>query len=207
MCLRIKWRGILAAIFACLIFSVRAHAQSVEELERTRNQWQKPSEVLSELGVKEGWAVADIGAGGGYFTFILSKRVGPAGRVWAVDTNPATVAWLKVKAHQFRAKNVTVVQSVPDNPSLPAPGLDLVLIVETFHEFAHPVEMLHELWLAMKPRGALLCIIDTPRSDGNPNHAITKDTVIRVLEENSFVLDREPGFLSRQFMLIFKKRD
>ncbi len=192
-------------VFLAFLLCIAADAQSVQELEKTRDQWQKPNEIFQALGVQPGWTVADIGAGSGYFTFLLSKRVGQSGQVLAVDTNPTAITYLKQKIAEQRLRNVLTVLSNEKDPLLLSQTLDLALVVETYHEFRFPIQMLAGIRGALK-RGGLLCIIDSPRSpQEKKEHAIPKEVVIEEVQANGFILEQDvPLLFPRQFMLIFR---
>jgi ubiquinone/menaquinone biosynthesis C-methylase UbiE len=98
-----------------------------------RDAWQKPDAVLSALGVAPGMTVADLGAGTGYFTVRLAKAVGEKGRVLAIDVEPKLVDYMKERAAKAQLTNVVPTLAPADDPKLPPAGVDLVLIVDTWH--------------------------------------------------------------------------
>ena len=98
-----------------------------------RDAWQRPDEVIALLGLREGEQVADLGAGGGYFTFRLADAVGDAGRVYAVDIDDDMVAYLKQRVARERVANVEVVRGEPGDPMLPDGRIDLLFTSNTYH--------------------------------------------------------------------------
>src|SRR5687767_12889286 len=102
--------------------------------DRNRDAWQKVDEIFAAMGIKPGAAVADIGAGGGFFTTRLSRAVGDSGRVFAVDISADVVRRLRERAANDGLKNVEVIQGAASDPKLPPASLDAALIVNAYHE-------------------------------------------------------------------------
>ena len=120
-----------------------------------RDAWQKPEQIMDALGIADGAAVADIGAGGGWFTIRLARRVGPQGRVYAEDIQPAMIESIQRRVDREGLKNVTLVHGTATDPRLPAGVLDAVLIVETFSEMEDPVTLLKNVAKSLRPRGRI----------------------------------------------------
>ena len=120
--------------------------QGAEWLERAERDYEEePDKALDALGTLTGLTVADVGAGSGYFTVRLASRVGPKGRVYANDLQPEMLKMLTVRLARERVANVTLVHGAVDDPKLPAASLDLVLMVDVYHEFSEPQKMLRAL--------------------------------------------------------------
>ncbi len=113
-----------------------------------RDTWQRPVAVMEALGIKAGSAVADVGAGGGYFTFRLAARVGPKGKVYAQDLDEKTLAQIRERADKEKAAQIATIHGAEDDPKLPASSLDAVLVVDAFHEFTRVVEARRTFWSA-----------------------------------------------------------
>ena len=122
-----------------------------------RDAWQKPDEVVRTLRPPPDATVADIGAGTGYFAVRLARAV-PKGRVFAVDSEPDMVRYLRERAQREGLANVIPVQGTADDPRLPVP-VDLVLVVNTYHHIPWRVEYFRWLRYSLRP-GARLAIID-----------------------------------------------
>ncbi|HYM79234.1 MAG TPA: class I SAM-dependent methyltransferase [Candidatus Dormibacteraeota bacterium] len=141
--------------------------------------------VMDILGVTAGKSVADIGAGSGWFTVRAAKRVGGIGRVYGVDINPEAVRYIDDRARKERLQNVKTILSTADDPLLPAHSVDAVLLLKTYHEVAHPVELLRNLRAALRS-GAKVGIID--RNGDGENHGVGSEVVIREAKEAGYRL-------------------
>src|SRR6185437_11126908 len=114
-------------------------ASWLERPERIREE--EPAKLLKALAVKPGMVVADIGAGSGYHSFRLAPLVGDKGKIIASDIQPEMLDLIKKKAKQKKVKNVETVQGTNKDPKLPAAGVDLIILVDVYHEFEFPFEM------------------------------------------------------------------
>ena len=131
-------------------------------------------DVVRGLGVQEGSKVADVGCGDGQFSVILSRVVGPTGKVWCEDIRSAAAEVKKKKA-----RNVTIVKGIADDPKLPAGTLDAVLIVNAYHEMPKYEAMLRHIREALKPDGRLAILDNTPnRTAQRPRETQTKNHVL-----------------------------
>ena len=145
---------------AWVLFGGTLAAQQAEDI---RERWQRVPDVLEALAVVPGAHVADVGAGGGFFTARLAQAVGNDGRVYAVDVDAAVIARLEQRAAREVWSNVEIIHSRPDDPRLPDGALDAALIVNAYHEFTGVEAMLRGLARALKPGGRLVLIDRVPR--------------------------------------------
>jgi predicted methyltransferase len=179
-------------------------------LERPeREQEEQPEKALDSIGVRDGMTVADIGAGVGYFTFRLSRRVGPRGKVYASDIQAGMLARLDRRARSEGVTNIETVLSGPTDPKLPASSLDLALMVDVYHEFSNPREMLAGLAAALKADGRLVLLEyrkEDPTIPIREEHKMSVADVRRELEAEGFVFDKLLDPLPRQHILIFRKK-
>src|SRR5262245_33011211 len=130
--------------------------QGADWLERNeRVDEEEPDVALDVLKIAKGVSVADIGAGSGYMTVRLAKRVGPTGTVFANDLQPQMLEMLRRRLDKEKIANVTLVQGTVDDPKLPPGSVDLELMVDVYHEFSQPQAMLRGLRQALKPGGRL----------------------------------------------------
>ena len=133
-------------------------------VERERDQWQRPSDVLQSLNAKAGSIVVDLGCGSGYFALKLSAIVGTGGAVLAVDIRTMPLLFLWFRAVLRRDHNISIIHAQPDNPSLPTDGVDAVLIANTYHELTHPKAILNSIFRSLHPGGRLVVVDRGPES-------------------------------------------
>ena len=173
-----------------------------------REAEEQPERALDALNLKPGMVVADIGAGVGYMSLRLAKRVGPSGKVYANDLQPEMLDRLRQNAAKAGIGNVvTVVGDVAD-PKLPANTMDLVLLVDVYHEFSQPQQMLRKIRETLKPDGRLVLLEYRAEDPNVPIVAEHKMTVAQVkteLEAEGFVLQPVIETLPRQHILILTK--
>jgi ubiquinone/menaquinone biosynthesis C-methylase UbiE len=176
-------------------------------LERSeRIEEEAPELAVRLLQIPKGAAVADIGAGSGYMTMLLSAQVGPAGRVYANDVQPEMVDILRRRLAANRVTNVTLVQGAIDDPKLPPASVDLALMVDVYHELSRPQAMLKRLRDALKPGGRLVLVEyrkEDPRIPIKPEHKMSVQEARLELEAEGFTLSKIDESLPRQHILIF----
>jgi len=184
--------------------------QGAEWLERSERELEEePDKALDALGKLTGATVADVGAGSGYFTVRLASRVGPKGRVYANDVQPEMLKMLGTRLARERIANVTLVQGALDDPRLPASSLDVVLMVDVYHEFSEPQKMLRAIRAALKPGGRLVLLEYRKEDPDVPirlEHKMTVDEARLELEAEGFRLAKVDSRLPRQHILIFSPR-
>lgn len=146
------------------------------------------NQVMDVLAIAPGKTIADIGAGSGWFTVRAAKRVTAAGAVFAVDINPEAVQYIAERVKKEGLHNVKTILSKPDNPELPAEGIDSVLLLKTYHEVANPIALLRSLRPSLRP-GARVGIID--RNGSGEDHGVQKNVVIREAGEAGYRLLEE----------------
>ena len=162
--------------------------------------------VMDILGIGPGKAVADIGAGSGWFTVRAARKVTSSGNVFAVDINPDAIRYIKNRATQEKLTNIQTVQSQPDDPLLAPDSVDAVLMLKTYHEIAHPETLLRNLRASLKP-GALVGIID--RNGNGENHGVARDVVIREAGGAGYSLVEKYDFVKpddMDYFLVFTVR-
>ncbi len=149
-----------------------------------REQEEAPEAMLDALGLKPGQTVADVGAGVGYHALRLSRRVGPSGRVYATDIQLEMLSRLEQNVRQAGLTNVVAVHTTEDQTGLPAQSVDLVLMVDVFHELANPEAFLAALKPALKPGGRVALVefrANDPAVPIKPEHAMTVEQVDKEL--------------------------
>ena len=171
-----------------------------------RDAWQRPDQVMDALQIGEGSVVADLGAGGGWFTVRLARRVGPNGRVYAEDIQPEMVNAIQRRAQREGLRNVNTVLGTAVDPRLPEASLDAILIVDAFHELEQPVALLKNLARTLKPSG-VIGIINFKKDGGGPGPSMDERVeparVIADAKAAGLELKRRDDFLRYQSLLIF----
>ena len=168
-----------------------------------RDQRLQVNRVMDILGITTGKAVADIGAGSGWFTVRAARRVGPGGVVYAIDINPEAIRYIDGRAKDESLHNVRTILSKPDDPMLPEDAVDAVLLLKTYHEVAEPVRLLEHLRPALKP-GARLGIID--RNGNGTDHGVSKEIVIAEAAQAGYRLEKTYDFVKadrEDYFLVF----
>ncbi len=175
-----------------------------------RVESEKPEELLDLLGIEEGDVVADIGAGGGFFSLLAAERVGPTGKVLAVDVQPEMIDGLKMMMERFGHENIVPILGDVDDPKLPANSVDHVLIIISYHEFSHPVEMMRHIRNAMKRDGQMLIVeykAETLDSRVQPLHKMSEVEIMEEIPALGFRLDRVIDIVPSQHIFVFKKTE
>ena len=173
-----------------------------------REAEEAPDAALDAIGIARGATVADIGAGAGYFTWRLAERVGPAGKVYANDIQPEMLTLLRKNIEARHLTNVETVLGAEDDPKLPAERMDLVLLVDVYHEFTEPEKMLRKIRESMKPDGRLV-LVEYRKEDPNvpirPEHKMSVAEVRAEVEPEGYRFEKTLETLPRQHILVFRK--
>jgi len=185
-------------------------ASGASWLDRSeRDLEEAPDTALDIISVKKGSTVADIGAGSGYMTVRLAKRVGDKGMVYANDIQPAMLELLDRRLKSAKLTNVTAILGSIDDPKLPPASIDMALMVDVYHELSRPQEMLRHIREALKPGGRLVLLEyrkEDPSIPIRPEHKMSVAEAKQELEAEGFKLARVADELPRQHVLIFTKR-
>lgn len=172
-----------------------------------RDAWQRPDQVMDKLLIAERSVVADLGAGGGWFTVRLAHRVGPNGRVYAEDIQPQMIEAINRRVAREQLGNVRTILGTARDPRLPVP-VDAVLIVDAYSEMEEPVTLLRNVAASLKPTGRI-GIINFRKDGHGPGPAMEErvdpERVIRDAGSAGLHLLSRPTFLRYQYMLVFGK--
>ena len=183
--------------------------QGADWLERPERQHEERPDLLIEaLGIKPGQVVADIGAGSGYFTRRLAAKAGENGKVLAVDIQPEMLSILKRNLAQEGIKNVEMILGTEKAPNLPEASVDLVLMVDVYHEFSYPHEMMTAIRKALKPGGQVVWVeyrLEDPNVPIKLLHKMSKKQVRKEASFQGFEWVRSYEALPRQHVLFYKK--
>ena len=178
-------------------------------LERSsREAEEAPSKLMEALKLRPGMAVADIGAGSGYFTRRIARRIGADGIVYAVDIQPEMLKILKANMESRGLTNYRLVQGTEKDPKLAEGSVDLAILVDVYHEFAFPHEMMTAIRRALKPGGRVV-LVEYRGEDKwvpiKPLHKMTQSQVRKEAAAQGFKWIKTLDVLPRQHILIFGK--
>ncbi len=188
-----------------------AHVMShygIEWLERKEREMEEnTTQLLKNLAVQPGMIIADIGAGSGYHSTLLSKMVGN-GKVYAVDVEPEMIAYMKDRIKLEGYKNIIPVLSTEQKVSLPANSIDVMLLVDVYHEFSFPYEMTLSMLEALKPGGKLVLVefrAEDPNVPIKTIHKMSEQQAVKEFKASGFLFEKNIGNLPWQHCLIFRK--
>ncbi|MFO0940688.1 MAG: methyltransferase domain-containing protein [Pirellulales bacterium] len=174
----------------------------------TREQEEDPLQTLANLGLKPGMVVCDLGCGNGYYTIEMAKRVAPTGKIFAVDIQPEMLHLLELRLEEKEVKNVELVLGGLVDPRMPDDSIDLLLMVDVYHEFSHPVLMLQALRKSLKPEGRI-ALVEFRAEDRNvpirPEHKMSKKQILKEYKANGFKLVEEYDKLPWQHLMFFQR--
>ena len=222
-----KLASVLATIAAALMFAAPVLAWQTEHpltgrkiapvmgvggadwLERPERELEEhPDAAIAVLQLKPGMVVADVGAGTGYFTLRMARKVAPTGRVFAVDIQPEMLTMLRKNANKAKLANIEYVLGTESDPKLPAGKLDVIVMVDVYHEFSQPQRMLENMRTALKDDGRLILLEYRKEDPAVPirlEHKMTVQEAKTEVEAEGFRLDQVLKTLPRQHVLIFRK--
>ncbi|HTL00571.1 MAG TPA: class I SAM-dependent methyltransferase [Vicinamibacterales bacterium] len=184
--------------------------QGADWLDRAeRVTEEEPDMALDAIKLVQGSTVADVGAGSGYMTVKMAKRVGPGGKVYANDIQPEMLARLRQRLVREKITNVEMVLGTADDPKLPPAALDLILMVDVYHEFSEPQTMLQRMRDALKPDGRLVLLEYRKEDPAIPIRLEHKMSVAEAkleVEAEGYTLSKVDEVLPRQHILVFAKR-
>ena len=159
--------------------------------------------AMDVVGVAPGMVVGEAGAGDGYFTLPMARRVGTAGAVYANDISGRALDRLESNARRQRLANIRIVAGDVDDPRFPRRDLELVVIVHAFHDFSQPVEWLRNVRAYLRP-GASVAIIDRDPSQGGDRHFWPRDRILGYAEQAGFEPVKVVDDVSRHLIIVLK---
>ena len=176
--------------------------------EREKNE--QPEKVLDVLDLKKGQTVCDFGAGNGYFSLRMARRVGAKGRVLCVDIQPQMLKLLRLRAAEQKVTNTVPILCTETDPKLPPDSIDLLIMVDVYHEISNPIPVMAGIHKAMKKDGRVVLVEyrgEDPSIPIKPLHRTTVKQMRGELAATGFRFVANKGdFLPRQHILIFKKK-
>jgi ubiquinone/menaquinone biosynthesis C-methylase UbiE len=173
-----------------------------------RESEEHPDQALDALKIWPGATVADIGAGVGYFTWRLAARVGPQGIVYGEDIQQVMLDQLRKNMDDRHIANVHPVLGMIDDPKLPASAIDLILLVDVYHEFSEPEKMLDRMREALKPNGRLVLLeyrAEDPKVPIRPEHKMTVKDVRAEVEPEGYRFEQSIETLPQQHIIVFRR--
>lgn len=179
-------------------------------IRKEREREERSSLMLRQLGVKAGMTLCDMGCGNGFHTLKLAEMTGKDGQVYAVDVQPEMLVMLRRRAEMIGHENITPVLGSFHDPRLPAGQIDMILLVDVYHEFSHPETMLAAMRRSLKPDGVIvLCEFraEDPDVPIKPLHKMSKKQIMKELPANGFKLVREYEGLPWQHLMFFGRDD
>ncbi|MGL4420913.1 MAG: class I SAM-dependent methyltransferase [Gemmataceae bacterium] len=180
-------------------------------LERPeREKEEDPTKLLEALAIKPGQSIADVGAGSGYHTLRMSKLVGDTGRIYAVDIQKEMLEIIDARTKKAKITNVSTVLGTNQDPKLPEGKLDLILMVDVYHEFEFPYEMTEKMAAALAPGGRLAFVefrLEDPKVPIKLVHKMSERQVIREMEQfTSLEHTKTISTLPWQHIILFTKK-
>ncbi len=183
--------------------------QAADWLERSeREKEEQASRMIEALQLKPGQVIADVGAGSGYHTFRMAKLVGPTGKIYAVDIQPQMLAIIHKRIKAGGTTNVVPVKGTLTDPKLPAEGIDLILLVDVYHEFSHPFEMTESMVKALKPGGRMVFVefrLEDPKVPIRRLHRMSERQVLKEMAPHPLRHVHTLGMLPWQHIIVFEK--
>lgn len=184
--------------------------QAAGWLERPeREEEEKPTKLIDALKLKNGDVVADVGAGSGYLSFRLAEKVGPQGKVLAVDIQPEMLDLIRKRMKARKVTHIEPILGTESDPNLPAATVDLILMVDVYHEFSYPFEMTEAMVKSLKPGGRLV-FVEYRKEDPDvfikEVHKMTERQVRKEMEAHPLTWEQTLADLPTQHIIVFKKK-
>jgi ubiquinone/menaquinone biosynthesis C-methylase UbiE len=193
----------------------RKHYEERLERYKVRMYWQMPLRVMDELGIEEGMNVADVGAGIGYFTLKLSKRVGKTGKVYASDIDESALAFLNERMNEAGLDNISIIHGREDDPMIPKASVDLVLIVNTIQFVKEKTVFLNNIRNSIKKKGKLVFVqwdaekmdSELPGWSSQDRERYTMHTMLKMIYDANYEVLEIKAFLPMQLIYICQPSD
>jgi len=179
-------------------------------IRKNRENQERCSLMLANLGVKPGMTVCDMGCGNGFYALQMAKMVGAEGTVLGVDIQPEMLKFLAERAAEAEITNVKPILGTLADPKLPEGTIDIILCADVYHEFSHPEQMLAAMRASLAPNGVVVLLEfreEDPKVPIKPLHKMSKAQVNKELTANGFKLVKEFDKLPWQHMMFFGKDD
>ena len=170
-----------------------------------RDSWQQPERIMDSLHVVPGMIIGEAGAGDGYFTFHLAKRVGDKGLIYANDIDVGALEDLMDRAEDEKVRNIKTIIGEVDDPLFPEGRMDMIVMMRAFHDFTEPVHWMKNAAPALKTGAKMVIIdVDTEKRGNWNNHFLSKEEILDRMNKTGFELVKIYDFLERDLILVFK---
>ncbi len=191
----------ISVLCLSFILTLQLFSQDPDAWEANQTSYQPPGIVLKAIELKEGMVVGEIGAGRGRYSVILADAVGKNGLIYANDIDKGDLDYLGLRCERDGITNITIIIGKELDPLLPENKLDMIFIVNSYHHFSSPVELLQNAQPALKASGTLVIIEGVPERYGiNSSHATPKEDLISQLKEAGYSFDRVAAVSSSGFL-------
>jgi len=190
---------LLVAIFFCLVLNVSM------SYPQGRDSWQQPEKVMDAIGVKPGMVIGELGAGKGYFTFKLARRVGNKGRIYANDIDEEALKFIEDKSRNEGITNIETILGEVGDPMFPEKTMDMVFMSFVFHMLEKPVEMMINIKPSLKQRATVVILEVDPEKRWMGPYPENKK-IVELVTEAGYELDRIETFLGRANIYIFRQK-
>ncbi len=208
-----KRKGLIFLVLAVLVLGGVAwfNAAPLKRLAYAgagRDNWQQPARVVEALALRPGDRVADIGAGGGYFTFRFAEAVGRDGKVFAIDVDPDMTRNISAEAAKRGLANIEAILAKPDSPGLAAESVDMIFLANTYHHLSNRTEYFRAVLPALRAGGRIV-VVEFRQSGWlgkMVGHSSTEEDMQAEMKEAGYRLAARHTFLKRQHFLVFEKQ-
>ena len=188
------------------IFTLQLFSQDPDAWEANQSSYQPPDIVLKAIEIEKGMVIGEIGAGRGRYSVILADAVGKNGLIYANDIDKGDLDYLGLRCERDGITNIKIIRGKELDPLLPENKLDMIFIVNSYHHFSSPEELLQNAYPALKASGTLVIIEGVPERYGRAStHATPKEDLISQVKEAGYSFDRVAAELQRDDIYIFTK--
>lgn len=207
--IRTRWAvaGLVAILSAAFLLIQPAPSLEAQYRSDTRDRIEQPEKVMEATGVRPGMVIGEVGAGHGYFTFRLARGVGDTGKIYANDIDRSALSYIGRTCVDEKITNVETVLGTVDDPRFPPGSLDMVFMVNSFHDLERPVELLAKLLPCLKPEATVVIMDRDPARVSDPvHHFMTRAEVEETVGRSVFELVKIETFLRDHNLYILKAR-